>query len=141
MEEYEGSLLHFSKSLLYGRSIEEGFSIYKDISSASLNPKKHLLEKEREEIFPANLVYTKSAEGTTVDLPEWIEVHYSLPTSTTTRIFKLHIPNERILFTTNGYISTNVTEVTLHGGTSHNKMIPKLPLDYRPPKESPLNSF
>ena len=141
LEAYEGSLLHFSKSLLCRRSIEEGFSIYKSISSVPLNPKKHLSKKEREEILPTNLVYTKSTEGTTVDLPEWIEVHYSLPSSTTTRIFRLHIPNKRILFATNGYNSTKVTEVTLDSGTSGKKLIPRLPIDYRPPEEFPLNSF
>ena len=141
LEAYEGSLLHFSKSLLYGRTIEEGFSIYKDISSVSLNPKKHLSEKEREEIFPTNLVYTKNAEGTTVELPEWIEVHYSLPTSTITRIFRLHIPYKRILFAENTYNSTNITEVTMDSGTSGKKLIPRIPIDYKPPKEAPLNSF
>jgi hypothetical protein len=141
LDEYQGSLLHFLKSLLYGRSVEEGFSIFKDISSASLNQKRPLSEKKREEIFPADFVYTKSTEGTTIDLPEWIEVHYSLPTSSTTRIFRLHIPHKRILFATNGCISTNVTEVTLTGGTSGGKLIPRLPLDYRPPNEFPLNFF
>jgi len=141
LEAYDGSPLHFLKSLRYGRSIEEGFSIYKDVYSASVNKRKPLSEKVQEEIFPANLVYTKSIEGTTVDLPEWIQVHYSLPTSSTTRIFRLHIPHKRILFATNGSISTNVADITLESGTSAGKLIPRLPIDYRPPKESPLNSF
>src|SRR5205085_756161 len=106
LETYEGSLLHFSKSLLYRRSIEEGFSIYKSMSSVSLNSKRNLSEKEREEVLPSNLVYTKSTEGTTVDLPEWIEVHYLLPTSTTTKMFRLHIPEKRVLLAPNDYNPT-----------------------------------
>jgi hypothetical protein len=139
LEAYEGSLLHFSKSLLYRRSIEEGFSIYKNISSVPLNPKKHLSKKEREEILPTNLVYAKSTEGTLL-IPGGLK-YYSLPTSTTTRIFRLHIPNKRILFATNSYDSAKVIEVTLDSGTSGKKLIPRLPIDYKPPKEFPLNSF
>jgi hypothetical protein len=141
LETYEGSLLHFSKSLLYRRSIEEGFVIYKSMSSVSLNQKRNLSEKEREEIVPSNLNYTKSVEGTTVDLPEWIEVHYSLPNSTTTRSFRLHNPSKGILLAPNDYHSTMITEVTSSSGTSGKKLIPRLPIDYQPPEESLLRSF
>ena len=141
LETYQGSLLHFLKSLHYRRSIEEGFSIYKSMSTGTLNPKGHLSEEEREEILPSNLVYTKSTEGTAVDLPEWIEVHYSLPTSATSRIFRLHITSKRIIFAPNDYNSTMITEVTLGIGPSGKKLIPMLPVDYRPPEELLLDSF
>jgi D-alanyl-D-alanine dipeptidase len=142
LDAYEGSLLNFSRALLYGRTIEEGFSIYKNSSSVSFNLKKNISEKEREEIFPANLLYGKSREGiTTVELPDWIEVHHLLPTSTNTRVFKLLIPTKKIEFNAYGIISTGLNNIIIDARPSDKKLIPKLPIDYRPPKEFPLNSF
>ena len=94
LETYEGSLLQFSRALFYGRTIEEGFSFYKKHGSLPFVPERYLLKKEREEIVPTNLVYTKSSEGTTVEMPDWIEVHHLLPASSSTRIFRLYIPSK-----------------------------------------------
>jgi hypothetical protein len=48
---------------LWSPTIEEGFSILYKIFLRFLNPKKHLSEKEREEIFPTNLFYTKTQKA------------------------------------------------------------------------------
>lgn len=143
LDAYQGSERHFLKSLINGKSKEEGFLIYKykeDRISEVVSPNFYQhLAKNIQPYFPQNIVLQGAQfYEYKIQLPPKIEIHYTKKMSFTPtyqdnlyQVSWLDLKEKEVVSNENGIV-TNPLSIVISGDMSRLRVADMLPLNYEP---------
>lgn len=137
---YQGSLRHFLKSVVEGRSQQEGFKVYvENGSQKDINRQRFFDDNDLTEISPDTLArFNPALQEVTLPVQRY-EVHYLKNTDREhwyvdlkNEVSWLELSGERFAFSYNG-IMADSRQIQLTGSMSKHRMADALPQDYQPP--------
>jgi hypothetical protein len=126
---YNGSFLHMSRSLLEGRLAEEGFSLYED--DKKLKQRKRIALRKKQKLDGKDIKLDIDSIGTMIKMPPSIEVQF-IDNNAKSATSRIHYTDPNLRVTDYG-IALPVKGWKITGRMTEDGMLPKLPIDYRPP--------
>jgi hypothetical protein len=134
LDAYSGSFLNFSRAWYWGRIVEEGFGLVE--SNRSEHLKENSLLKNRFSSSPNSPLFTDKNMIT-----QQIDVTYKSSKSWSQQISKINFMPSQIAIPSFGIVCPEFYGIYVEGKMKNKLWIPQLPLNYKTPKESPLNTF